>query len=162
MTNDGKPVYCWDASVFLAWINEEAGAPLAYIAQVVEEIDKDQAVLVVPVTIASEVLRAKMTTAQAAKFDAFLKRSNVVVAATTFAIAQKAGDIRDAGHAAKPVRKIKTPDATIIATAIVYQCDVLHSLDDRGSGPLKLNGSPIVDNLRIEKPIPFSRQKGLC
>ncbi|HVA47035.1 MAG TPA: hypothetical protein VNH11_11770 [Pirellulales bacterium] len=26
MTNDGKPIYCWDASVFLAWINEEAGA----------------------------------------------------------------------------------------------------------------------------------------
>jgi hypothetical protein len=25
-----------------------------------------------------------------------------------FAIAQRAGDIRDAGHAAKPVRKIKT------------------------------------------------------
>lgn len=71
MTNDGKPIYCWDASVFLAWI-------------------------------------------------------------------------------------------TIIATAIIYQCDVLHSLDDRGSGPLRLNGSSIVDQLRIEKPIPFSRQKGLC
>lgn len=41
MTNDGKPVYCWDASVFLAWINDEAAAPLADIAQVVEEIDKN-------------------------------------------------------------------------------------------------------------------------
>lgn len=91
MTNDGKPIYCWDASVFLAWINDEADAPLADIAQIVDEIDKNQAVMVVPVTIASEVLRAKMTQAQAEKFDAFLKRSNVILAATTFAIAPKGG-----------------------------------------------------------------------
>jgi hypothetical protein len=49
MTNDGKPIYCWDASVFLAWIYDEAAAPLADIAQVVEEIDKNAAVMVVPV-----------------------------------------------------------------------------------------------------------------
>ncbi|HVC98954.1 MAG TPA: PIN domain-containing protein [Pirellulales bacterium] len=162
MTKDGKPVYCWDTSVFLAWINEEQDAPLSDIIQVAEEIDRNEAIMVVPVTVPTEIFTSTMTAEQKHKFSRFLKRSNVINATITFAIATKAREIREAGHAMKPVRKIKTPDAQIIATAIIYQCDALHSLDDRGSGPLKLNGMAAVDHLRIEKPIKFSGQKGLC
>ena len=159
MPKSRKPVYSWDTSVFLAWMNEEKGAPLGDIALVVDEIDKNKAILVVSVLVVPEVLETKMTDDQKAKFNSFLQRSNVQLIATTLAIAQKARGIRDKGAAEG--RKIKTPDATIIATAIVQRCDVLHSLDDRGSGPLKLNGSPIVDHLRITKPMPLSGQRGI-
>jgi predicted nucleic acid-binding protein len=156
-----KPIYCWDTTVFLAWLNEEASAPLADIDLVAKEIDAGEAILVVPVTIASEVLDSKLNGDQRAKLTAFLKRSNVINADTTLAIAQKAGEIRSAGLAMKPQRKIKTPDATIIATAMLYKCDALHSLDDRGNGPLKLNGLPIVGGLKICKPVATGGQRGL-
>lgn len=125
-----EPIYCWDTTVFLAWINDEAGAPLADIDLVARQIDAGDAVLVVPVTITSEILDSKLSGEQRAKLSAFLKRRSVINADTTLVIARKAREIRDAGLAMKPIRKIKTPDATIIATAVVYKCDSLHTLDD--------------------------------
>jgi predicted nucleic acid-binding protein len=101
-----------------------------------------------------------MTNDRKTKFNNFLKRSNMHLIATTLPIAQKARQVRDRGL--DEGRKIKTPDATIIATAIIQGCDCLHSLDDKGNGPLKLNGSKIVDGLRITKPIPFSGQDGIA
>ena len=44
-----RPTYCWDANVFLAWLGEEATAPLADIDLVRGEIDKGEANLLVPV-----------------------------------------------------------------------------------------------------------------
>ena len=161
MSERRKVVYCWDTSVFLAWINEENGAPLADIQLIAEEIESGKAVLVVPVTIATEVLGSKMSPTQRNKFELFLKRPEVVVAETTLAIARKAGAIRDEGLLRNPKLKVKTPDATIVATAIIYQCDALHSLDKRGSGPLKLTDLPSVKGLKICKPVLVSGQKGL-
>jgi len=117
--------------------------------------------LVVPVTIVAEILDSKLSGEQRAKLTAFLKRSNVIVADTTLNIARKASEIRDAGLAMKPARKIKTPDATIIATAVTYGCSALHSLDDRGNGPLRLNGTPASCGTRITKPISATGQRGL-
>ncbi len=156
-----EPIYCWDTTVFLAWLNEEASAPLADIDLVAQEIDAGRAVLVVPVTITSEILDSKLSGEQRAKLSAFLKRSNVINADTTLVIARKAREIRDAGLAMKPKRSIKTPDATIVATAVIYRCDALHSLDDRGSGPLRLVGMPVLGGLKICKPVLATGQRGL-
>jgi len=151
-----KPKYSWDATVFLAWLVEEATAPLLDIDAVVGEIDEDKAVLIVSVTAYSEILEAKNDPDKMAKFREFLKRSNVVVADSTVAIAERAGQIRSKGLAQG--RKIKTPDATYLAVAVHYKADVLHSLDD---DMLNLNGSPIVDDLKITRPKPSSGQTSL-
>jgi hypothetical protein len=148
-----KASYSWDATVFIAWLCEEPSAPLGDIDQVVGEIDSAQANLIVSVTAYSEVLAAKHTDEQMNQFRRFLKRSNVLVADNTVQIAEKAGEIRGKGLAEN--RKIKTPDATYLATAILFQADVLHSLD---LGMLSLSGSPIVDGLRISSPKPASGQ----
>lgn len=66
----------------------------------------------------------------------------MIAADTTVPIAQKASRIRSRGE--EEGRKIKTPDATIMATAILYEADVLHSLDPR---LLNLSGKSIVDGL---------------
>src|SRR4029079_15139196 len=116
MTTDNRPVYCWDTTVFLAWLNEESGAPLLDIDSVAQEIDKGKAILIVPVTIISDILDSKLSGEQRARLNAFLKRSNVVNATTTLPIAIKARELRDAGRAMKPPKKIKTPDATVVAT----------------------------------------------
>jgi predicted nucleic acid-binding protein len=148
--------YCWDTSVFIAWIAEEEDKPLADIGTVADEISSGKAVLIVPVTIYSEILETRHTEEQLRRFEQFLKRSEVIVADTTVPIAQKASAIRSKGEAEG--RKIKTPDATVLATAILYKADVLHSFDPH---LLNLNGSSIVDGLRITKPISLSGQHGL-
>src|SRR5260370_15142035 len=148
------PLYSWDSTVFIAWISEEPGAPLKDIESVVVEIDNKKANLVVSVLAYSEILEVKHTPEQMIKFREFLKRSNVVVADNTVAIAEKAGEIRSRGFAekGKKKRKIKTPDATFLATTIIYKAAVLHSLDP---DLLHLNQSPMVEGLRITKPIPL-------
>src|SRR5262245_59915718 len=127
MSKEKRPIYSWDTSVFSAWLGEEEGAPLADIALVASEVNKDQAVLVVSVTVLAEISRTQMTTAQRDQFDQFLKRSNVIVADTTRAIATRAQELRDWGREHR--KSLKTPDATILATAASYPVDALHSLD---------------------------------
>lgn len=148
--------YCWDTSVFIAWLKEEPDKPLADIEAVVSELDSKKAVLVVPVTVFTEMQPSKFTAEQWGRFQKTVQRSNVVVANTTPAIAQKGSLLRDRAEAEG--RKVKTGDATIIATAIAYQVDALHTFDPR---LINLNGSRIVEGLRITQPLPLSGQKGL-
>lgn len=154
-----RVTYCWDSNVLIAWVAEEAGAPLDDMQLVMNEIDAGTAALLVPVTAYSEVLEAKNTPEQMTKFRRFLERSNVVVADTTKAIAEKAGEVRSRGMQAKPKRDIKTPDATFIATAIIYRADAFHTLET--SQLPKLSKTAIVDNLFICSPGPLSGHRSL-
>jgi len=146
--------YCCDANVFLAWLGEEATASLGDIDLVFGEIDRKVASLLVPVTAYSEVLEARHTPAQMEKFRRLLDRSNVVVADTTKTIAERAGLIRSRGIEAKPRRIIKTPDATFMATAIIYRATVFHTLETTQLPGL--SGTDIVDKLVITAPKPWS------
>jgi predicted nucleic acid-binding protein len=151
-----KVNYAWDSGVLIAWLGEEDTAPLADIDLVVGEIDSGRANLILSVVTYSEILESKYNKEQLNKLDSFLQRSNVITVDTTRPIAQKAAQIRDAGLSEK--RKIRTPDATIIATAILHKAHVLHTLDD---GILNLNGTRIVDGLAITRPFLKSGERGL-
>lgn len=151
--------YCWDTSVFIAYMNREKSAPLADIELVVEEIRKKSSLLFVSVVTYTEVLEAKHTKKQMEAFSQFLKRSNVVTVDASIAIAQKAAVIRSKGlKIPKKGQKlgISTTDATIMATAILRSADVLHSLEPQH---LNLSGSPIVDGLKISLPHPLSGER---
>jgi hypothetical protein len=156
MSKFKKPLYSWDSCVLLAWLKEETGAPLADMELVVQEIDNNRANLILAVTVYTEILEIHTNPEQKSLLENFLQRSNIVMAETTMAIASKAGSIRD--KALSEHRQIKTPDATIIATAIIYDANVLHSLDEK---ILALNNSDVVDKLAITKPCLLSGQKGL-
>jgi predicted nucleic acid-binding protein len=147
--------YCWDTTVYVAWLGEEESAPLADIAAVIEEIEQKKAKLLVPVTAYMEVLEAAHSADEMAKFYQFLKRTNVVTIDVSLQIANKVQQIRSACLKCRPKRSIRTPDAEFVAAAILYKADVLHTLDDQ---LIKLSGSPMVDGLKIEKPKPFSGQ----
>jgi predicted nucleic acid-binding protein len=148
--------YAWDSGVFIAWLCEEATAPLGDMDLVVREIDSDRANLILSVMTYSEILESKYNQKQLEQLDSFLRRSNVVKVDTTIPIAQKSARIRDAGL--RDGRRIKTPDATVIATAILHRAHVLHTLD---KGILSLNGTSIVDGLPITMPCLKSGDRGL-
>ena len=158
MNKTNRPKYCWDTSVFLAWISAEKGSPLDDIALVVDEIDTNKADLIVSAIVYSEVLDAKHSKKTVDQFQRFLKRSNVLSVDLTIGIAKKASEIRSRALVSKEKRRLRTPDASVIATAIVYGADVLHSLDPH---ILNLNGSAVVDGLKIHSPCLVSGQKAL-
>lgn len=148
--------YAWDSGVFIAWLTEESTAPLGDIDLVVREIDSGRANLILSVTTYAEILASKYDEKQLQLLDGFLQRSNVVKVDTTVQVAQKAARIRDAGL--QDGRKIKTPDATVVAAAILHKANVLHTLD---AGLLNLNGTNIVDGLAITMPCLKSGDRSL-
>src|SRR5262245_48281805 len=129
MAKAKKPIYCWDTTTLLAWLKEEATAPLPDIALVVQEIDANEAILIISTTVYTEILEGELTDGVRDCLDKFLARSNVVIADLTKPIAQRAAQIRTRGHQETPKRKVKTPDAQMVATALALNADVLHSLD---------------------------------
>lgn len=77
----------------------------------------------------------------------------MVVRNVDLIVSEKAEEIRS--KALSEGRKIKTPDAQHIATAIIHLVNAFHSLDDK---LIKLSGSSVVDGLIICKPISKSGQ----
>ncbi len=152
-----RPLYCWDAGVFIAWFGAEADKPLDDISLVVAEIDRNAADLLVPVTAYAEILDTPAWPNRAEQFRKFVRRSNVVIADTTQAIAEKAGEIRSRGAVAQPKRSIKTPDALFLATAVIYKATVFHTTELTKLP--NLSGSDIVEGLRIEAPKPHTGQQ---
>jgi predicted nucleic acid-binding protein len=151
-----KASYAWDTSVLIAWLCQEAGAPLGDIDLVVDEIDREKSNLILSATTFSEILETKYNPDQLDQLNKFLQRSNVINVDMSFKIAKKASAIRAA--ALQDGRKITSPDAQIIAIAIEFGADVLHTLDDK---LLALSGSRIVDGLKITHPKPLSGQTAL-
>jgi|SRR6185312_3475172 len=155
MSKKRNVVYCWDSTVLIAWMDEDKTAPLADIDLVASAIDRKEATLLLPVTAYSEILRAKHTQDQMDKFNAFVSRSNVIPADITLRISLIVEEIRSNGLTARPVRKIKTPDAQFMATALIYKADVFHTLEPTLQN---LDGLAIVKGLRISAPKPLDGQ----
>ena len=150
------PFYSWDSTAMIAWLSDEKGAPLGNIDVVVAEIDLKLANLLLAVTVITEILESKHTPEQMDRFNKFLKNPNVITGDTTAPIAMRASRIRSDGAATG--RSLKTPDATIMATSIIYRVDALHTLEPK---LINLTGMPLVDGLRISLPIAFHGQGGL-
>lgn len=158
MSKARSPNYSWDTGVFIASFTAEASAPLADLSLIAEEIDTGKAVLTISTILIAELTMTKATREQRDSIDRFLRRSNVNIVDVTIDIARLAGELRKWGELQQPVRKVKTPDAIVIATASIHNVDALHALDNR---MLRLNGHGPVSTLRISKPVPFGQQRGL-
>lgn len=153
------PVYAWDTSVFLAHLKQESDKPLADIAAVAQEVEKDDADLIVSLTTKMELLDIVDNPKIAALFEGFLQRRNVMLIDVNPTVADTVLAVRFKGNRSTPKRNVKLGDAQIVGTAIVYGADVLHTFDP---GLLKLSGSPIVDGLHIALPKLLSGQKVLA
>ena len=104
-------------------------------------VERRQATIITSEVVISEVLE------DAAKLEELMKRPEYFMVTPGAPIQRKVRDIRTAAR--EIGRTPKTPDATFIATALLYKAEALHTFD----GPvLGLSGLTCVDGLTICKP----------
>jgi predicted nucleic acid-binding protein len=147
-----KIKFCWDACVFIAHLKGEERSPeeAAGMREVLELIGTHRATVVTSAIVQSEVLNRAADEAQARdRLRAMLIRPSFVVADANLAISDKAGEFRERVNASSSGLILKRNDAIYVATAVLYGVDALHTFDPV---LLNLDGSPLVDGLRICPP----------
>ena len=129
----GRPLYYWDACIFIAWIKDEIRPPgqMEGIAEIVKRVDKGHALIVTSVLTRIEVLESSLTHEQKGRFDAAVERRFVQPIACDIRVARRAHEIRDFYQAKG--QKLPTPDAIHLASAIVYEAEVFYTFDGAGS-----------------------------
>jgi hypothetical protein len=162
----GKKVVYWDTSVFFAWLKDEPwdAEIVEGIEATVRQVHNNQIILITSVVTDTEVLRSRMSAEALAKWEGVFRRRNVKMIAQDLRVGRKGSQIRDCFYQIDI--KIKTPDAIHLATAILYEADVLQTLD--GAGPTKkpsdmirLDGHACVDGLKIVTPATTNKQMSL-
>ncbi|MGD9497491.1 MAG: type II toxin-antitoxin system VapC family toxin [Armatimonadota bacterium] len=142
--------YCWDTSVVLALLmgGEDNRTPeeVLGLRAAVDDINNGRAALVTSTLIFAEVLPAALGPQRYETFERFFERENVEVHEVSAAIARHAGEVRR--RAAEAGRKLAAEDAIFIATALVAECEALHTFDPH---QLRL-ASMLGDELVICRP----------
>ena len=140
---------CWDTTVFLAILTGEHHAPdeIAAMMEVVDAADAGRATIISSVTLKSEVLNSDAFPTLRADIDALFSRPNYIMYDVTPGISDLFADIRESAR--RDGRKIKTSDATFIATAIAHRAAALHTFDHQVIG---LHASAHVQGLTICPP----------
>lgn len=148
-----KTKYYWDANVFISYIKgngegeNRTEAEMEGIYDIVQEIKDGKAVIVTSTLTTTEVFSGNLNEEQRQKYNDIFTGSSIVQIDVYPAISKKASEIRE--HYSN-IKKIKTPDAIHLATAILTEVDCMHAFD--GNDLLQLNGDVMGDNLKICKP----------
>ena len=138
----------WDSSVLLDWLESCAAGASDPGDATAEAVSRGEAVLVLSAAVLAEVLPDRSPPGVFEQFEVLLGGANVEVVPVTEAIAKRAALIRDAGLSEPQQRKIKTPDALIVATAL-RAADELHTTDYRLR---QISGHPTAGGLSIRLP----------
>ncbi len=129
-----------DSSALIAWIRGEPAAQR--IAGLIEMIDREEALLVESVIVLAEVYKRSTAPDEAERIRqdgtldrirAKLESRDVMLLDVTPPVARKVTELRRA-------HKLKLPDATHLATALLNKCDWLVTLD---------SDFPQLDGLRV-------------
>lgn len=148
----GKPIYYWDANIFLAWLKDERlnrkPGEMEGLTEVVAMIDRQEAIMMTSVMTRAEVLESSLPPRTQNLFDKIFDRPNVVSVDLTAPISNLAHQIRD--HYRQNSRSLKTPDSIHLATAINCKADEFHTFDEGDLIPL--NGNVAGYRLIICKP----------
>jgi predicted nucleic acid-binding protein len=154
----GKPLWYWDTCVFLAWIKNEARAEseMDGIFEMSKAVDKGESLILTSVLTRIEVLESTLSNDQKEMFQRALRRPSIQSASCDMRVADKAHQIRDFYQLQG--KKLHTPDAIHLATAIIYGVDVLYTFDGAGKNTgrkvklVPLSGNVAGHNLRVEIP----------
>jgi PIN domain nuclease of toxin-antitoxin system len=154
-----RKVY-WDTTCWLAWLHDERLWPaniLTGLQDVVHEVETGTAVLFTSAITRGEIFWGKLDLDQKNMFAKLMRRTNVTEVSADPRITDRVSQIREY-HAARGQR-VQTPDATHLATAVLYRADEFHTMDGLGSsgskrGLLKLNGDVGGYRLMIVHPYP--------
>jgi predicted nucleic acid-binding protein len=141
--------YCWDTTVLIAILTREqrASDEITAMLEVVDAADAGKAIIISSVTLKSEVLNSDRFPTLRGDLDDLFSRPNYVMYDVTPGISDIVADVRESAR--RDGRRIKTPDATFIATAIAHRVAALHTFDEQLLG---LNGSAHIQGLEICHP----------
>ncbi len=156
---NGKQIHYWDACIFIAWFtndtnNSRTDDEMAGIKELVELIDNNQAILLTSSITRIEVLDCKLYGETKDDFVKLFLRRNFQEKAVNKRVASLAHDIRNSFQKEKELgnkntKKIKTPDAIHLATAILYEAETFYTFD---GDLIKFNGNIAGHRLTICKP----------
>src|SRR6266496_4414456 len=157
----GRRRIYWDTTVWLAWLNDERKWPASVVAGIQEavyEVEMNEAILFTSAVTRGEIYFGTLTPDQKAMYAKLMRRTNVQEINADPRIMDRVSAIREY-HDARG-RKIKTPDATHLATAVLYRADEFLTMDGlqaEGSKHRKLlalNGDVGGYDLKIVHPYP--------
>ena len=135
---------CWDSAVLIYWIKKDQNR-IKNIRPVVECVKSGQYNLIASSLTYVEILETAMPDGAIDAVENFMENRDMLkVMAVDVRIAKKAQAIRNISL--KNGRKISTPDAVHLATAIVSQADFFHTFDKR---LLSLNGAGEAEGVAI-------------
>src|SRR3989344_2763173 len=121
----GKPIYYWDANIFLAWLKNEVlnrkPGEMEGLAEVAAIIDRQEATMMTSVLTRTEVLESSLPSHAQNFFNIIFDRPNIVSVDLTAPISNLAHSIRD--YYRQNGRSLKTPDCIHFVTAINHKVD---------------------------------------
>lgn len=154
------PKYYWDTCLFLAWINDEQrkSGEMDGVREVIARSKRREVVIMTSVLTQVEALQSKLPVGMDRLFLDLMKRVQRLGMDTK--VAALAHDIRDyyMVHAQEHEgKKLTTPDAIHLATAILHRADEFHTFDSgkkdsKSIGLIQLSGNVGGHKLTICKP----------
>ncbi len=152
-----KLVVTIDTSPWIALLAQEVDRA-EHVLRLLEQAERGEIKVFVSTVTITETVKGPaaadqlMTEDQEAVFVEYMDNSFITLVSVDPVVASRARDLR------RQIRWLKTPDAMIVATALVTRSASLYTYDQ--ADLLRLDGSPEVDNLRIEIP-PVEHQLAL-
>jgi predicted nucleic acid-binding protein len=145
-------LYYWDTCLFLAWLNDEPrkSGEMDGVRELIARHKRREIRLMTSVLTQVEVLQSRLPVGMGSLFLEVLKRLTRM--GMDIKVASLAHDIRDYylihsdQHGGK---RLSTPDAIHLATAILYRADEFHTFDEK---LIPLSGNVGGHDLRICKP----------
>ncbi len=137
---------------------------MAGIEASIVEIESSRWSLITSAIAFAEVLESKSGAENVKKFRELFKRPNIASINTDMRIGELAGELKDYYFKRGEKRKLTTPDALHLATAILYDAEEFHTFDDgknnrKSLGLLGLNGN--VGGHRLIVVPPGTKQRRL-
>ena len=164
----GRRKIYWDNTCWLAWLNGEGtelwpADVVQGITDVAAEVDANKLILITSAITRGEIFQGRLTQQQRDALPRLMRRKNIREIGADSRIMDKAAAIREYYANHPPTRRIYTPDAIHLATAILYEADEFHTMDGLKKGGenkrklIALSGDKGVDGLKIVPPYPLHR-----
>lgn len=159
----GKPKFYWDTAPLIAWITDEKRrdpTEMAGLAEVVEMVDRGNAIVMTSVLWRAEVLDTTLSTAQKSRLEAVFDGRSIIELGIDSRVMKLASEIRSFHSTSRKkdiIKNIRVPDAIHLATAIYFEATEFHTFDGARSGQnpgglLTLDGNVAGHRLRICAP----------
>jgi predicted nucleic acid-binding protein len=157
----------WDNTCWLAWLNGEGtetwpASVVQGIKDVVVEVEANRAVLFTSAVTRGEIFEGKLTREQKEMYAGLMRRKNVVEVNADAKVFTEASRIREYHANQQQKRRIQLPDATHLATAIIYRADEFQTMDGLCKGGeskrklMALSGDVGGHHLKIVQPYPLN------